>query len=173
MLIRREQAADVESVRAVHTEAFAPLAPDGQPVEPRLTDELRQSEAWLPRLSLVAVAGGAVVGHVCCTRAQLMPAGHPVLGLGPIGVLPDQQGRGVGAALMHSVIGAADALDEPLIGLLGHPDYYPRFGFQPAASLGITPPVADWVPAFQARVLATYDASLTGEFRYAEPFRRL
>lgn len=173
MLIRREQPADVDAIHAVHAAAFASQVPDGEPVEARLIDELRRSDAWLPRLSLVAVVDGAVAGHVCCTRAYLMPAGHPVLGLGPIGVLPEQQGRGMGAALMHAVIGAADALDEPVIGLLGHPKYYPRFGFQPAGALGITPPEADWAAAFQARPLTAYEASMTGEFRFAEPFRRL
>jgi putative acetyltransferase len=173
MLIRREQPADVQAVRNVHTAAFAPLAPDGEPVEPRLTDELRRTDAWIPRLALVAVADDGVVGHVCCTRAHLMPGEHPALGLGPIGVLPSHQRAGAGAALMHAVLAAADALDEPLVVLLGHPGYYPRFGFEPAIPLGITPPVADWAPAFQVRTLASYDASMTGEFRYAEPFRRL
>lgn len=173
MLIRREQPIDLGAVRKVHTEAFAPLTPDGEPVEPRLTDELRRSDAWLPRLSLVAVADDVVVGHVCCTRAHLVPGERPALGLGPIGVLLSHQRAGVGGALMHAVIAAADALDEPLVVLLGHPDYYPRFGFEPAVPLGITPPVPDWAPAFQVRTLTTYDASMTGEFRYAEPFRRL
>ncbi len=74
---------------------------------------------------------------------------------------------------MHTVIGAADALDEPLIVLLGHPDYYPRFGFVPGTRIGVTPPVADWAPAFQARRLTTYAPTMTGEVRYAEPFRSL
>jgi len=74
---------------------------------------------------------------------------------------------------MHAVIAAADARDEPLIVLLGHAEYYPRFGFVPAADLGITPPVLEWAPAFFARTLATYSPSLTGEFQYAEPFLNL
>ena len=173
MLIRREVPADVDAVRRVHSEAFAPNYPDAKPVEPQLTDELRCSEAWIPRLSLVAAEDGDVVGHVCCTRAHLLPSQRPVLGLGPIGVAPARQRRGIGAALMHAVIAAADALDEPLIVLLGHPGYYPRFGFVPAALLGIIPPEASWQEAFMARTLATYDSALTGEFRYAEPFRNL
>ncbi|MFW6090996.1 MAG: GNAT family N-acetyltransferase [Actinomycetota bacterium] len=173
MLIRRERPTDIAAVRQVHTAAFAPLASDGRPVEPGLTDALRRTDAWIDRLSLVALLDGAVVGHVCCSRAHLMPSVRPVLGLGPIGVLPEHQGKGLGAALMHAVVGAADALDEPLIALLGHPEYYPRFGFEPAAAIGITPPVADWGPAFQARRLASYDPTMTGEFRYAEPFHAL
>jgi putative acetyltransferase len=74
---------------------------------------------------------------------------------------------------MHAVLGAADALDEPLVALLGHPDYYPRFGFRPAGELGITPPVADWAPYFQARTLSAYQPDLRGAFRYARPFEEL
>jgi putative acetyltransferase len=71
------------------------------------------------------------------------------------------------------VLAAADALDEPLVVLLGHPDYYPRFGFRPAADLGIEPEVSEWAPAFQARMLTQYQPDLTGRFRYAEPFNDL
>lgn len=173
MLIRRELPPDVDAVRRVHTKAFAPAYPDAEPVEPKLTDDLRSSDAWIPRLSLVAIADGEVVGHVCCTRAHLLPGERPVLGLGPVGVDPALQRSGAGSALMHAVIAAADALDEPLIVLLGHPSYYPRFGFVPATSLGITPPEPSWQEAFMARMLTTYDPALTGEFRYAEPFRNL
>lgn len=173
MLIRREWAWDADQVREIHTKAFAPAYDEGPPPEPGLVDDLRASAAWIDQLSLVAMRDEAIVGHVCCTRAHLLPARQPVLGLGPIGVLPEHQRDGAGAALMHAVIAAADARDEPLIVLLGHPEYYPRFGFVPAVDLGITPPVADWAPAFLARTLTTYDPSLTGEFQYAEPFRDL
>jgi putative acetyltransferase len=110
---------------------------------------------------------------VCCTRATLLPSGLPVLGLGPLGVREQHKRHGVGTALMHAVLAAADALDEPLVVLLGHPDYYPRFGFRPAADLGIEPEVPEWAPAFQARMLTRYRPDLTGRFRYAEPFNDL
>lgn len=173
MLIRRERAEDADRVRVVHTQAFAPAYEEGRPPEPGLVDDLRQSTAWIDQLSLVAERDETIVGHACCTRAHLLPGDRPVLGLGPIGVLPEWQRGGVGAALMHATIAAADARDEPLIVLLGHPEYYPRFGFVPAADFGVTPPVAEWVPAFFARKLATYGPALTGEFRYAKPFRDL
>lgn len=173
MLIRRELPADAGAVHDVHARAFAPAYPDAEPVEPKLTDDLRRSEAWIPKLSLVATEVGQIVGHVCCTRAHLLPGERPVLGLGPIGVEPRLQRAGVGSALMHAVIGAADALDEPLIVLLGDSAYYLRFGFVPGRSLGITPPEPSWHEAFMARTLTTYDSTWTGEFRYAEPFRGL
>jgi putative acetyltransferase len=74
---------------------------------------------------------------------------------------------------MHAVLGAADALDEQLVVLLGHRDYYPRFGFVPAADLGIEPEVPQWAPDFQARPLTAYRPGLSGRFRYAPPFGEL
>ena len=165
MLIRRETAADVAEIRAVVTAAFAePDAP-----EARLVDALRAGPAWLPALSLVAVAaGGAVVGHVLATRGRVGSA--LVLGLGPLGVHPDHRRRGVGSALTHAILGAADALDEPLVALLGDALYYGRFGFRRSDVYGIAPPVPAWQPHFQVRTLTAHDPTLRGTFAYAEAF---
>lgn len=174
MLVRRELPGDAPAVAAVHSEAFAPMAPPGSaPVEPGLVEALRTSDAWLPPLSLVAEVDGVVVGHVCATRGTLGPDALPALGLGPIGVRSAHQGGGVGSALMHAVLRAADALDEGVVVLLGHPGYYPRFGFRPAAELGIEPEVAEWASHFQARPLTAYHPGLRGTFRYAAPFGEL
>ncbi|MEV0028486.1 N-acetyltransferase [Nocardia sp. NPDC050793] len=142
-----------------------------EPPEVDLVARLRSDAGWIPTLSLVAVEFDTVIGHVCLTRAAVGP--FPALGLGPLGVHPEHQGVGVGSALMHAALGAADALDEPLVGLLGSLDYYPRFGFVPAARLGIAPDEPDWVSHFQVRPLTTYEAQITGEFHYAEPFYEL
>lgn len=96
-----------------------------------------------------------------------------MLALGPLSVRPDRQRIGVGKALMHAVLGAADALGEPMVVLLGHPAYYPRFGFRPASEYGITPKTAEWAPYFQVRTLTGYDPSVCGEFAFPEPFDRL
>jgi putative acetyltransferase len=187
VIIRRERPDDVDAIRGVHLAAFAnprgrqePVTaedtgmPPPDPVEARLVDDLRaDAGAWLPELSLVAVGGtGEVIGHVVCTRGRV--AGAPVVGLGPIGVLPERQAAGVGSALMHAVLGAADALGEPLVALLGDPAYYRWFGFVTASDLGVTPPVPAWGRHFQARKLTAYDASRhQGAFAYAAPFDRL
>jgi putative acetyltransferase len=71
---------------------------------------------------------------------------------------------------MHAVLGAADALGEPLVALLGSTAYYPRFGFRLASEYGITPKEPRWVPDFQVRTLTTYDPGLRGPFAYPEPF---
>jgi putative acetyltransferase len=166
VLVRRESSADAEVIRAITAAAFA------RPDEGRLVDELRGSPAWLPALSLVATApGGEVIGHVLCTRGHVDEA--PVLALGPLTVRPDRQRAGVGSALMHAVLGAADALGEPLVALLGNPAYYGRFGFRLGAEYRIAPPAASWLPHFQVRPLTCYQPAVHGTFRYAEPFDRV
>jgi putative acetyltransferase len=141
-------------------------------VEVPLVDWLRDCPAWIPELSLVAAdADGTVVGHVVCTRATIGSA--RALGLGPLSVRPDRQRQGVGSALMHAVLGAADALGEPLVVLLGSTEYYQRFGFRLASEYGIMPKQPQWAPHFQVRTLTSYDQGLRGPFEYAEPFDRL
>jgi putative acetyltransferase len=137
-----------------------------------LVDNLRASNDWVAKLSLVAVHRSGIIGHVLCTRARLARA-QPVLGLAPIGVLPEHQGVGVGHALMHAILGAADALDESLVGVLGEPGYYARFGFQTATGLGVEPPDPAWGDYFQVRLLTAYEPTLTGRFSYAAPFKML
>jgi putative acetyltransferase len=170
--VRREGAADAEAIRAVIAAAFARgAAPDEVPPEVALVDELRAGDAWLPALSLVATGpGGDVIGHVLCTRGWV--SSTAAVALGPPGVHPSQQRRGVGRGLMHAVLGAADALGEPLVAVLGDPGYYSQFGFHLADRYGITPPEPGWRPHFQVRPLTAYRASLRGRFTYAEPFGR-
>ncbi|MBB4944782.1 putative acetyltransferase [Kitasatospora gansuensis] len=168
MLIRRETPADVAAVRAVTAVAFA-RAETVEPIEVALLDQLRSGPAWLPPLSMVATGtDGAVVGHVVCSRAHV--DGAPVVGLGPISVLPGHQRQGVGLALVHAVLGGADALGEPLVALLGSPDYYGRYGFRPSTEYGITAPDPTWGRFFQARPLAAYQPSLRGAFVYPQAF---
>lgn len=131
-------------------------------------DELRDCDGWLPALSIVAEIGGAVVGHVVTTRGFVGDV--PALGLGPIGVLPSHQHRGVGLALVHATIGAAEALDEPLIALLGSTVYYARFGFVASTTFDITAPDLAWGDHFQVRTLTAYRPEIRGQFRYASPF---
>ena len=171
MLIRREKPADVPSIHAVTASAFA--KPDVSiSAEAALVDQLRTSDSWLPEFSFVAIGGGEeVIGHVVCTRGHVEDV--PVLALGPLSVHPDHQRRGVGLALVHSVLGAADAAGEPLVCLLGSPDYYTRFGFRVSSQFGIVPPDPDWAEYFQVRTLTTYDPAVSGAFTYAEPFNQL
>ncbi len=172
MLIRRETARDADVIRAITTAAFASRRPPGRiPPEARLIDELRAGPAWLPALSLVAATpAGEVIGHVLGTRGHV--GQYPVLALGPRADRPDHQRHGAGSALRHAVLGAADALGEPLVALLGDPGYYCRFGFELSTVYQITPPRPEWQPHFQVRVLSEYQPRLRGTFTYPEPFDR-
>lgn len=164
MIIRRERRGDDKAIFAVQARAF------GRDVEAQLVDDLRASDAWVPQLSLVALDDADIVGHVVCSRGRLEPGAHAVLGLGPIGVDPDRQGDGIGSALMHAVLGAADALGDAIVALLGNPAYYGRFGFAPSRTYDITPPNAAWGDYFQVRTLTAYRPELHGTFHYAAPF---
>ncbi len=173
VLIRRERPDDHRAVRAVVAAAFgAPDVPGRTPAEADLVDQLRADPAWIPALSLVAAApDGRLVGHVLASRAHV--GATPALALAPLSVLPSHQRQGVGAALTHAVLGAADALDEPLVALLGDPAYYRRFGFRPSAEYHITAPVSDWQPHFQVRALTAHRPAIRGVFTYSAPFDRL
>jgi predicted N-acetyltransferase YhbS len=169
VLVRREAAGDADAIRAITAAAFVRRGQD--PPEARLIDELRTSPAWLPELSLVAATPvGEIIGHVLCTRGYV--GRSPVLALGPLAVRPDSQGHGVGSALVHAVLGAAEALGEPMVVLLGDPAFYGRFGFELGAVYQITPPKPEWQPHFQVRVLTGYEPSVRGMFAYPEPFDR-
>lgn len=145
---------------------------DGEPVEARLLDELRTCDGWLPELSWVAEIDAGVVGHCVSTLGSIDGEGGAVAapGLGPIGVDPARQASGIGSALMHASIGAADALGHPCLALLGDPEYYRRFGFVTSTELGIEAPDPAWGVHFQVRALGSWSDSISGTFRYASPF---
>jgi putative acetyltransferase len=178
MFIRQEQPADADAIREVHRRAFAKPAADDTPategdLEATLVDELRAEGDLLGPLCLVVEREGRVVGHVAMSRTTLDDRPADLVALGPLGVLPEVQGQGIGSALVHATLAAADALGHPAVVLLGHPTYYPRFGFGPAVDHGITPP-QDWGPAhFMLRTLGAWGDGVTGAFRYAPAFERL
>jgi len=166
MIIRRETAADRPEILALTEAAFE------QPIEARLVRELFATREYLPAFSIVAESdSGEILGYVITTRGWV--GDTPALGLGPIGVLPAYQNQGVGAALMNASIDAANELGEPVIVLLGSTDYYPRFGFIPADSLGIFSPDPSWGSHFMALPLKAFHAGIRGHFKYAEPFNKL
>jgi putative acetyltransferase len=145
--VREERVEDRAAVRRVEEQAF------GRPDEADIVDALRGDDAWA--LSLVAVVDGVVVGHLLFSR------GDRAMTLGPLAVLPSHQRTGVGAALMREGLGR---LDEPIV-LLGHVDYYTRFGFRPAAPEGITNQWGIDDPAWMVR-----GELAPGEVRYPAAF---
>jgi putative acetyltransferase len=167
MLVRRELPSDAAAVHAVHTAAFG-RGRSGEVAEAGLWDQLRNAGDVVPQLSFVATIDGHVIGHAGCSWADVEDT--RVVALGPLGVRPEHHRRGVGTALVHTVLGGADARDEPMLVLLGDPAYYSRFGFEPADPLGVAPPDPGWTTRFQLRRLSAWADAPRGKFRYAAAF---
>jgi putative acetyltransferase len=174
VIVRQQQANDYAAIRHVYAEAFRrprfrpPQNPACVPPEVSLFKTLWDAGDVISELSFTALADVGVVGHV--TASQATVGTYRVVAVGPIGVLPDLQGRGIGSALMDAHLTAADSAEVPLIVLLGAPQYYRRFGFRPAEELGVISPEPEWGAAFQARPLTAYTESVAGQFRYASAF---
>jgi putative acetyltransferase len=169
VIVRRQQTDDDEAIRRIYAAAFVrPESPESVPWEVGLFEALRDAGDSIPELSFTAEKEVEIVGHVTASRATV--AADSVVAVGPIGVLPEYQGLGIGSALMDALLTAADAADVPMIVLLGSPQYYSRFGFRPAQELGVLPPESNWGEAFQARPLTAYTPTVAGRFRYAPAF---
>jgi putative acetyltransferase len=159
--IRDEQPGDVEAVREVNRQAF------GQEEEGRIVDALRAHGGVL--LSLVAVVDSVVVGHIMISPLT----SGPVVGaaLGPMAVRPTHQRQGIGSQLVESGIERLRGSGCPFMVVIGHPEFYPRFGFQPAAAYGLT---CEWdVPAdvFMVNVLnSDLGGTLAGHMQYRPEF---
>ena len=165
-MIRDEAAGDAPAVRAVLEEAFA------SPLEAGIVDALR---ADCPdRLSLVAEADGGIVGHILFTPAEIDAAEGVVRGYGlaPVAVRPAWQRRGIGSALIAEGTRRLRDAGVPYVIVLGHPEYYPRFGFERASRHGVRcqwPGVPD--EAFMLLVLDPAVAPrLAGLARYRPEF---
>ena len=129
--IREECPEDIEAIRAVNQEAF------GQPQEGQLVDALRTNGGVL--LSLVATLNGRVVGHILYSPLSVGSDGEKVIGagLGPMAVLAEYQRQGIGGKLIETGNQKLREVGCAFIVVLGHLEYYPRFGFKPASGYGI------------------------------------
>ena len=139
--IRPEKEADFDAVRQVNTVAF------GRAAEAALVDALRKAAD--PLISLVAVEDDQVVGHILFTPVTIESgdAEAPALGLAPMAVLPAYQRQGVGSQLVRAGLKECQRIGSNVVVVLGHPEYYPRFGFVPASQKGLSSeyPVPDEV----------------------------
>ncbi|MEU9128163.1 N-acetyltransferase [Kitasatospora sp. NPDC048540] len=160
---RVENPADAPATRRVHMAAFP------GPEEADLVDALRRDSAWIPALSLVAVDDrDLIVGHVLLTRLRVGDGDG--LSMAPVAVAPEWQRKGVGAALVRAALAAAETAGERLVVVLGDPDYYGRFGFEPASRHRISGPFEAPDAYFQALPLPGYDGGPHGVCRYPAPF---
>ena len=129
--VRSESPEDREAVRRANDLAF------GQPDEADLVDALRGVAQ--PLISLVAEEDGDVVGHILFSPVSI-ESGDSVwsaLGLGPMAVLPERQNRGIGSQLVRRGLEECGRLGHGIVVVVGHPDFYPRFGFSPARAKGL------------------------------------
>lgn len=131
MLIRPEQPADLAAIHHVVREAFQQAF--GTVAEAKLVDELRANGKAI--VSLVAVENEQIVGHILFTEVAL--GDTKIIGLAPLAVLPSDQKQGIGARLTTAGIEACRNAGYNAMVVLGHPEYYSRFGFVPASRFGI------------------------------------
>lgn len=129
--VRREEPGDIAAIHAVEEAAF------GRPDEADAVDVARRDGHVI--LSLVALVEGRIAGHILFSSLEIETAGGPVGGavLAPLAVLPDFQRQGVGTALMQAGLDGCRAQGIGCVILIGHPSYYPRFGFVPASRFGL------------------------------------
>ena len=161
---REGSADDQTSIRGVLEAAF------GTDAEADLVDELREDQAhWISRYSVLGFTAAipdsefetTAAAHALLHRCSV--AGQSALMLAPTGVLPQHHGEGAGSAVIEAVIDLAREDGEPLIIVYGYPQFYPRFGFQPATSVGITAEWATQREALQVLVLDDEATLPTGE----------
>lgn len=167
MHIRRERPGDRAAVFAVNAAAFE------TELEARLVDALRG--AARPLVSLVAERADELVGHILFTpvTVERNPGGLAVMALGPMAVAPPCQRQGIGGELVRRGLDECRRAGAAVVVVLGHPEYYPRFGFEPAARHGLRFRSAELDPFFMAQALAPGAlAGLGGEVRYHPEFDR-
>jgi putative acetyltransferase len=139
--IRPETPDDIPAIFEVNFQAFAHYD------EANLVNTLRDAHVFNPELSLVAVCGDRIIGHIMFPPVTIeSPKGStPAVALAPLVVHPDYQCLGVGSALIEEGLNACRSFGHRIVIVIGHPAYYPRYGFHPARAHGIMAPfiVAD------------------------------
>jgi len=164
--IREEQPADAPAVRTANEQAFA------QPEEANISEKIRANCSDV--LSLVAAHKGKVVGHIFFSPATIETDRGLVegMGLAPMAVLPEHQRQGIGSSLVRRGVELLRERSCPFAIVLGHPEYYRRFGFEPAGAYGLQ---SQWEGGpDEAFLVLFFDESLKshtgGTARYRDEF---
>ncbi|MCI5221352.1 MAG: N-acetyltransferase [Candidatus Electrothrix sp. AR4] len=139
MKVRRSTSSDNADIFNIHTQAF------GEQKGPEIADLVRGllvDQTALPLLSLVAVDNAKIIGHILFTKAEVTQTTESVSAqiLAPLAILPESQSKGVGGQLIQEGLQQLKDSGVELVFVLGHPDYYPRSGFNPAGVLGYEAP---------------------------------
>ena len=164
--IREEKTEDIQAVREVNEAAF------GEPTEANIVDKLRRRCEGL--LSLVATDGDEVVGHILFSPATVESDNGVIQGMGlaPMAVAPVHQRNGIGTGLVERGLAILREQGCPFVIVLGHAEYYPRFGFEPASKYGLTsqwegvPDEAFMILVFDQEAMKT----VHGTARYRDEF---
>jgi putative acetyltransferase len=165
--IRPETAEDYAAIHEVNALAF------GREVESRLVEALRELPEFIPGLSLVAIDAGRVVAHILFSPMiiETKDGVVPALALAVLAVRPEFQNQGIGSQLVRDGLEECRRLGHKIVVVVGHPAYYPRFGFSPARARGLEAPFP--VPDEAFLVLELVRGALdgiTGVVQYPPPF---
>lgn len=167
LLIRPETKGDIDAIRKLNKKAFKGNS------ESKLIDALRESDVFVPALSLVAEKGGKVMGHILFTPIEIKDANTatPALALAPMAVLPEFQNQGIGTALVKHGLEECRKLGHKIIIVVGHPEYYPRFGFVKAGEKGLALPFEAPPEVFMAlELIPGALAGVRGTIEYPREF---
>lgn len=141
MILRQENPADQKTVFQLIENAFADVQKSDHQ-EQFLVERLRESKDFIPELSIVAELDNKIVGYILLSKIRIKDGEteHASLSLAPVAVLRGFQNKGIGSALINFAHKKAEELGFKSIILLGHEDYYPKFGYQKASKFGIKLP---------------------------------
>jgi putative acetyltransferase len=162
-IIRRESAADIESIRTVNRQAF------GSDEEGRLVDLLR--DGGFARVSMVATLDEQIVGHILFSDLPIVTAEGTIhgLSLAPLAVVPNRQRCGIGSMLVTTGLRTIEELGVRIVIVVGHPAFYQRFGFSAKLAERLKSPYSG--PNFMALALEPGSlAGVEGEVQYPSPF---
>ena len=161
IILRQENKNDFESVFHLIEKAFEKEEYSDHK-EQFLVERLRKSDAFIPELSIVAEIDNKIVGHILFTKLQIKNESQTFasLALAPVSVLPEFQGKEIGSKLILQGHEIAKSLDYKSVILLGHQDYYPRFGYELCKKYNIKMPFD--VPAENCMVIALVEDGLKG-----------
>lgn len=167
MLIRPETIADHEAIRKVNSLAF------GQEAEARLVDALR--DGGYVRVSLVAEKDGQVVGHILFSDLPIITEGGivPALALAPMAVLPAQQRQGIGSGLVRRGLEICREQGHRIVIVLGHTDFYPRFGFSAKLAESLSSPFGGGESWMAIELVPQALVGVVGKVQYSPPFNKV
>ncbi|MCX4359123.1 MAG: N-acetyltransferase [Rikenellaceae bacterium] len=173
VIVRQEKSADRPFVNDLIKATFEKVR-ESDHREHFLVERLRQSDAFIPQLSLVAeTCDKRIIGYILLTEADILTAQGftPSLSVAPVAVLPEYQNRGIGGMLIEEAHRIASVLGYGSALVLGHKDYYPRFGYRRASCFGITFPFdvpEEYCMAIELRTDAL--KGIDGTVRYPDAF---